>query len=125
MSIIFSGCPFSSLLMARVVKSLILEGPKSFLSMEGGKVGRGQLSAEGEHTTRSDRVRSSDVKLRSTSGDDCCVGNWSKSVSSRNLCAKEKHERCSKNIQRIFVEHEKTMKLKLKTYPRISVPFNN
>lgn len=89
MSNILSGGSISSLLIARVVKSLALDGPKSFLSTEGGKVGRVQVSMEGRHPTLSHRVKSSDVRLRSSSGEEACLENWARSVSSWNLCAKE------------------------------------
>lgn len=104
MSIIFSGCSFPSLPIARVVKSLALDGPKSFLSTEGRKGGRVQVSMEGRHPTLSHRVKSSDVRLRSSSGEEACLENWARSVSSWNLCAKEAGKKVckSRGFHRIY-----------------------
>lgn len=41
---------------------------------------------EGMHPTLSHREKSSDVRLRSSSGEEGCLGNWAGSISSWNLC---------------------------------------
>lgn len=43
---------------------------------------------EGRHPTSSHREKSSDVSLRSSSGEEGCLGNWAGSVSSWNLCGR-------------------------------------
>ena len=47
---------------------------------------------EGMHPTLSHREKSSDVSLRSSSGEEGCLGNWAGSISSWNLCGHEKRQ---------------------------------
>lgn len=94
MSIIISLSPSSELLIALVVKSLALEGLYSFFSAKaGGRVGRGHVWMEAEHPTLSHRVKSSEVRLKSSSGEERVTERRARSVSSWNLCETNRNKR--------------------------------